>query len=67
MLVVMKVYICSTILCLLYSCSITRFWIVYTKWYTLLTYCLLYSITILHLLALFMVWNQIQQIVFITC
>jgi len=31
----MKVYICSTILCLLYSCSITRSWILYTKWYTL--------------------------------
>jgi len=40
----MKGYICSTILCLLYSCSFTRSWNLYTKWYTLIIYCLLYSI-----------------------
>jgi len=33
---VTKVCICSIILCLLYSCLITRFWILYTKLYFLL-------------------------------
>jgi len=52
-LVVTKVYICSIILCLLYSCLITRFWILYTKQYFLLIYCHLYSRIILRLQALF--------------